>query len=42
LYLNFSVYCFEIYGTAEHRDKAVEIARQGIQMAEEDIENLEG
>ena len=41
LYLNFSVYCFEIYGSQEQKEQAVEIAKQGIETAEEDLENLD-
>lgn len=41
LCLNFSVYCFEIYGSQEQKERAVEIAKQGIETAEEDLENLD-
>jgi hypothetical protein len=38
LYLNFSVYCYEIY---DQKDKAIAIAKQGLAEAEDDIENIE-
>ena len=38
LYLNFSVYCYEIY---EQKDKAMEIAKQGLEEAEQDIEFID-
>lgn len=38
LYLNFSVYCYEIY---DMKDKAMEIAKQGLQEAEGDLENID-
>lgn len=41
LYLNFSVYCFEIYGSQEQKEQAIEIAQQGIDTAEKDLENLD-
>jgi len=38
LYLNFSVYCYEIY---DQKDKAIAIAKQGLAEAEDDIDNIE-
>lgn len=38
LYLNFSVYCYEIY---DQKEKAMEIAKQGLAEAENDIENID-
>ena len=41
LCLNLSVYYYETCNTSETKQKAIEIAMQGIELAEQDMENLD-